>query len=48
MKDPQKDKKPPKGETPFGRFELLVKKVVSVPKKEIQKRNSHPLRAAPP
>lgn len=42
MKKPQKDKEPPKGETPFGRFEALVRQVVLTPKGEIRKTESNP------
>ena len=37
MKKELKDKEQPKGETPFGKFEQLAKKVVVAPKIKIGK-----------
>jgi hypothetical protein len=37
--DPQKKKIPPKGETPFDRFERLVQKVVTTPKQKTHRKS---------
>ena len=40
MAKEKKDKGPPKGETPFQRFERLAKALVSVPKEQVKKDRS--------
>lgn len=39
MKKPQKDKIPPKGVSPFGRFEQVAQKIVTVPKQKTKRNN---------
>jgi hypothetical protein len=41
MAKDKKDKGPPKGETPFQKFERLAKTLVSVPKDRVQERKDN-------
>jgi hypothetical protein len=40
MAKDNKDKGPPTGETPFQKFESLVRQVIAVPKSEIDRRDA--------